>query len=110
MSNMTDLVLFDLSQNHLQGTLPTAWASSTSLSYFAVQTNQLTGSIPVTDLAEIYLGVPLLLPLLRHFQIMCIHRQQAAACSPTCRKPLCCHEKRLCAHACRGFARSESAG
>ena len=57
MSSMTDLVLLDLSSNQLQGPLPTYWASSSSLAYFSVQTNMLTGSIPVSNLAGRYLGV-----------------------------------------------------
>lgn len=57
MSRMTDLVLLDLSSNQLQGPLPTHWASSVSLAYFSVQTNMLTGSIPVSNLAGRYLGV-----------------------------------------------------
>ncbi|DBB15937.1 TPA: hypothetical protein ACH3X3_003311 [Trebouxia sp. C0006] len=55
MSSMTDLVLFDLSSNQLQGPLPALWASSSSLAYFSVQTNMLTGSIPVSNLAGRYL-------------------------------------------------------
>ncbi len=57
MSSMTDLVLLDLSSNQLQGPLPTYWASSSSLAYFSVQTNMLTGSIPVSNLAGRFLGV-----------------------------------------------------
>ena len=57
MSSMTELVLLDLSSNQLQGPLPTDWAFSSSLAYFSVQTNMLTGSIPVSNLASRYLGV-----------------------------------------------------
>jgi len=57
MSSMTDLVLLDLSSNQLQGPLPTYWASSSSLAYFSVQNNMLTGGIPVSNLAGRYLGV-----------------------------------------------------
>ncbi|DBB03723.1 TPA: hypothetical protein ACH3X3_011034 [Trebouxia sp. C0006] len=55
MSSMTDLVLLDLSSNQLRGPLPTHWASSSSLAYFSVQTNMLTGSIPVSNLAGRFL-------------------------------------------------------
>jgi len=57
MRNMTDLMLLDLSSNQLQGPLPTHWASSGSLAYFSVQTNMLTGRIPVSNLARKYLGL-----------------------------------------------------
>ncbi|DBA80596.1 TPA: hypothetical protein ACH3X1_007856 [Trebouxia sp. C0004] len=55
MRFMTDLVLLDLSSNQLQGPLPAYWASSSSLAYFSVQTNLLTGSIPESHLAVRYL-------------------------------------------------------
>ena len=58
MSNLTDLVLLDLSENQLRGTLPAYWAAGNSLAYFAVQSNQLTGTIPVTHIANRYLGLP----------------------------------------------------
>ena len=58
MSNLTSLVLFDLSDNQLTGSLPLAWAYSVKLSYFSVQTNRLSGSIPVSHLAKRYLGKP----------------------------------------------------
>jgi len=57
MISMTEIVLFDLSSNQLQGPLPTHWASSGSLAYFSVHSNMLTGSIPVSNLASRYLGV-----------------------------------------------------
>ena len=56
MSNLTSLVLLDLSDNRLTGSLPVAWACSGKLSYFSVQTNRLSGSIPVSHLAKRYLG------------------------------------------------------
>ena len=62
MSNLTDLVLLDLSENQLRGTLPAYWAAGASLAYFAVQSNQLTGTIPVSHVANRYLGLPTPLP------------------------------------------------
>ena len=56
MSNLTSLVLFDLSDNQLTGSLPVFWAYSVKLSYFSVQTNRLSGSIPVSHLPKRYLG------------------------------------------------------
>ena len=41
MSGMTSLVLLDLSDNQFTGSLTVAWAYSSNLAYFPVQTNRL---------------------------------------------------------------------
>ena len=74
MSNLTDLVLLDLSDNELKGPLPAYWAASTALAYFAVQSNQLTGTIPVSHATERYLGVSSLI-IASHTAIACCIRR-----------------------------------
>ena len=50
MGNLTELVLFDVAGNQLQGGLPLDWAASNYLVYFSDQNNLLTGAIPVANL------------------------------------------------------------
>ena len=50
MGNLTELVLFDVAGNQLQGSLPLDWAASEYLVYFSAQNNLLTGAIPVANL------------------------------------------------------------
>ena len=56
MANLTSLVVLDVAHNKLTGSLPLHWASSPVLEYFCAEGNQLTGAVPVSNLASRFSG------------------------------------------------------
>ena len=56
MAGLTALQALDVSKNKLSGTLPLHWAYSGKLEFFAAEQNQLTGTIPIGELAPRYFG------------------------------------------------------
>ena len=56
MADMAALTQLVLSDNQLQGPIPTDWSASPLLSTFAVPNNKMTGTIPAPLPTNLYIG------------------------------------------------------